>query len=102
MQCSARIIAVGTTNLPHADPVVRQSFPLQRPAVSNRCGGESPMKPLIVCAGLFFAATTILAQPGTPKKPAATPPAKAEATTGGHQITIAYSAPGVKGREGKI
>lgn len=56
------------------------------------------MKPLIVCAGLLFAATTILAQ----QKPPASPPAKAEATIGGHQITIAYSSPGVKGREGKI
>jgi hypothetical protein len=60
------------------------------------------MKSLIVCAGLVFAATTILAQQGTPKKAPASPPAKAEATIGGHQITIAYSSPGVKGREGKI
>jgi hypothetical protein len=56
------------------------------------------MKPLIVCAGLLFATTALIAQ----QKPAASPPAKAEATIGGHQITVTYSSPGVKGREGKI
>ena len=56
------------------------------------------MKHLLVCAGLLFAATTVLAQ----QKPPASPPAKAEASVGGHQIIITYSSPGVKGREGKI
>jgi hypothetical protein len=56
------------------------------------------MKPLIVCAGLLFATTALIAQ----QKPAASPPAKAEATIGGHHITVTYSSPGVKGREGKI
>ena len=56
------------------------------------------MKHLIVCAGLLFAATTVLAQ----QKPPASPPAKASTTIGGHEITITYSSPGVKGREGKI
>jgi hypothetical protein len=56
------------------------------------------MKHLFVCAGLLFAATTVLAQ----QKPPASPPAKATGTIGGHQITISYSSPGVKGREGKI
>lgn len=56
------------------------------------------MKQLIVCAGLLFAATTILAQ----QKPPASPPAKASATIGGDEITVSYSSPGVKGREGKI
>lgn len=72
------------------------------------------MKHLFVCAGLLFAATTMLAQqeppaspPATPpaatqKKPPASPPAKAEGTIGGQGITIAYSSPGVKGREGKL
>ncbi len=46
----------------------------------------------------FFSLPPLLAQ----QKPPASPPAKAEATIGGHQITIAYSSPGVKGREGKI
>jgi len=56
------------------------------------------MKHLFVCAGLLFAATTVLGQ----QKPPASPPAKATGTIGGHQITISYSSPGVKGREGKI
>ena len=56
------------------------------------------MKHLIVCAGLLFAATTVLAQ----QKPPASPPEKASGTIGGAQITITYSSPGVKGREGKI
>ena len=56
------------------------------------------MKHLFVFAGLLFAATTVLAQ----QKPPASPPAKATGTIGGHEITISYSSPGVKGREGKI
>ena len=56
------------------------------------------MKPLIACAGLLFAATALVAQQGPPKSP----PAKATATIGGHEITVTYSSPGVKGREGKI
>jgi hypothetical protein len=73
------------------------------------------MKHLFVCAGVLFAATTMLAQqeppassPATPpakvaqKKPPASPPEKASGTIGGHEITITYSSPGVKGREGKI
>ncbi len=56
------------------------------------------MKPFIVCAGLLIVATTLFAQQGPPKSP----PAKATATIGGHEITITYSSPGVKGREGKI
>lgn len=56
------------------------------------------MKQLIVCAGLLFAASTIFAQ----QKPPASPPEKSSGTIGGTNITIAYSSPGVKGREGKI
>jgi hypothetical protein len=56
------------------------------------------MKHLLVCAGLLFAATTVFAQQKAP----ASPPAKATGTIGGHEITITYSSPGVKGREGKI
>lgn len=56
------------------------------------------MKHLLVCAGLLFAATTVLSQ----QKQPASPPAKATGMIGGHQITITYSSPGVKGREGKI
>lgn len=56
------------------------------------------MKHLLVCAGLLFAATTVMAQQKAP----ASPPDKATGTIGGHEITITYSSPGVKGREGKI
>jgi hypothetical protein len=56
------------------------------------------MKHLLVCAGLLVGATALFAQPKAP----ASPPAKAFATIGGHEITITYSSPGVKGREGKI
>jgi hypothetical protein len=56
------------------------------------------MKHLVVFAGLLFAATSMLAQ----QKPPASPPAKATGTIGGHEITVTYSSPGVKGREGKI
>ena len=72
------------------------------------------MKYLLVCAGLMFAATTVFAQqsaPATPsangaaasaKKAPASPPENATGTGGGNSITISYSSPGVKGREGKI
>jgi hypothetical protein len=56
------------------------------------------MKRLFICMGLLLAATTLFAQPKTP----ASPPAKESATIGGKAITITYSSPGVKGREGKI
>ncbi len=56
------------------------------------------MKHLFVCAGLLFAATAVLGQ----QKPPASPPEKASATIGGAAISISYSSPGVKGREGKI
>ncbi len=56
------------------------------------------MKPLVVCAALLLATTGLFAQKAPPKSP----PAKATASIGGHEISIAYSAPGVKGREGKI
>lgn len=56
------------------------------------------MKHLALCAGLLFAATTMFAQ----QKPPASPPAKATGSIGGHEITVTYSSPGVKGRQGKI
>jgi hypothetical protein len=55
------------------------------------------MKPLLICAGLFAAATTLLAQ-GNP----ASPPEKVSATVGGRNVSITYSSPRVKGREGHI
>src|ERR1700761_5478749 len=72
------------------------------------------MKKVLVCAGLVFAATTMFAQQSAPampsangaaapaKKAPASPPDKATGTIGGHEVTITYSSPGVKGREGKI
>jgi len=49
----------------------------------------------------LIAATPLLAQTA-PKKPPASPPATASATIGGKNISIAYSSPGVKGREGQL
>ncbi len=56
------------------------------------------MKHLLVCTGLLIAATALFAQQGPPKSPAATE----SATIAGKTITIKYSSPGVKGREGHI
>jgi len=60
------------------------------------------MKRLLICTGLLFAATTLFAQMTPQKAPPKSPPATATATIGGKTITIAYSSPRVKGREGKI
>ena len=58
------------------------------------------MKHFIVCAGVLFAATATLSRSA---EPAAQPACQtATANVGGHEITITYSSPGVKGREGKI
>ena len=57
------------------------------------------MKRLWLSASLLvFAAATTFAQ----QKPPASPPETATGTIGGHSITIKYSSPGVKGREGQI
>jgi hypothetical protein len=56
------------------------------------------MKKLVICTGLLLAAT-LWAQHGGPQ---ASPAAKASATIAGKTITITYSSPRVKGREGKI
>jgi hypothetical protein len=56
------------------------------------------MKRLLVCTGLLFAASTLLAQQGPPKSP----PATESATIGGANITITYASPRVNGRAGKI
>jgi len=55
------------------------------------------MKPLLICTGLLAAATTLMAQ-GNP----ASPPEKVNGEIGGKNVTITYSSPRVKGREGKI
>lgn len=56
------------------------------------------MKRLLICIGLLFAATTLFAQAKAP----ASPPAKASLTIGGKSISIAYSSPRVRDREGHI
>ncbi len=88
-------------------PRVRRSWERYRnltPDHSIRlCPEEKhPMKRVLICTGLLFAATTLLAQPAPPKKAPASPPATCTATIGGKTITITYSSPRVKGREGKI
>ncbi|HUA92026.1 MAG TPA: DUF2911 domain-containing protein [Terracidiphilus sp.] len=55
------------------------------------------MKRLFICTGLLLGAVSLFAQ-----KPVASPPAKESATIGGKQITITYSSPQVRGREGHI
>lgn len=56
------------------------------------------MKRLLMCASLLAFTTTLIAQ----QKPPASPPETATATIGGHSVSIHYSSPGVKGREGKL
>ncbi len=60
------------------------------------------MKRVLICTGLLFAATTIFAQMSPHSGPPKSPPAKASATIAGKTITIAYSSPRVRGREGRI
>ena len=57
------------------------------------------MNRILVCTCLLFASTALLAQQ---KAPPLSPPATATGTIGGKAITITYSSPRVKGREGKI
>jgi hypothetical protein len=56
------------------------------------------MKHILICTGLLFAAATLVAQQKAPLSP----PATASATIGGKSISITYSSPRVRGREGKI
>jgi hypothetical protein len=56
------------------------------------------MKHILVCMSLLLAAATLIAQQQAP----ASPPATATGTIGGKTISIAYSSPRVRGREGKI
>ena len=55
------------------------------------------MKRFLMYAGLLAASATVFAQ-----QPPASPPEQATATIGGNTITIKYSSPRVKGREGHI
>lgn len=60
------------------------------------------MKRLIACAALLAATTLVAQNAPMAKKAPASPPETATGTIGGHTVTIKYSSPGVKGREGKI
>jgi hypothetical protein len=64
------------------------------------------MKRLLACTGLLMAAVTLSAQTSAPssapKTPPASPPETATASIGGKAITIVYSSPSVKGREGRL
>lgn len=59
------------------------------------------MKPRILLTAALIAAIPLMAQ-NAPKKPPASPPATATGTVGGKNISITYSSPGVKGREGTL
>ena len=65
------------------------------------------MKPLLFAAGALLAASTLFAQappppPGGHHGPAQSPAAQAEAKLDQATLTIDYSSPRVRGREGKI
>jgi hypothetical protein len=62
-------------------------------------GGDSKMKRLLMCAGVLIAATFSLS---AQQKPPASPPETATGTIAGKAITISYSSPRVKGREGHV
>ena len=55
----------------------------------------------VFLSAALLAVTPLIAQTA-PKKPPASPSATASATLSGKTITITYSAPGVKGREGQL
>jgi Protein of unknown function (DUF2911) len=56
------------------------------------------MKRLLACTGLLAASLFAVAQ----QNPPASPAEEATSSISGHTITVDYSAPSVKGREGKI
>lgn len=63
------------------------------------------MKRFLMCMGLFVLTLPLAAQTTAapkPKKPVLSPPEVATATIGGHAVTIMYSSPRVRGREGHI
>jgi hypothetical protein len=56
------------------------------------------MKRVLICASLLAITSTVFAQQKAP----ASPPETATAAIGGQSISIKYSSPGVKGREGQL
>ena len=63
------------------------------------------MKRILICAGLALASTfTLSAQmmSGKPHKAPLSPPAKAMASFNGKAVSITYSSPRVRGRQGNI
>lgn len=56
------------------------------------------MKRLLICAGILAASAVVFAQ----KAPPASPPETATGTIGSAHITIKYSSPRLKGREGHV
>ena len=56
------------------------------------------MKRLLMCASLLAFTATAFAQ----QKPPASPAETATGSIGGHSLSIKYSSPGVKGREGQL
>ena len=61
------------------------------------------MKRFLTCMGLVALVLPLSAQSmNSPKKPPLSPPEIATASVGGHGITILYSSPRVRGREGHI
>lgn len=60
------------------------------------------MKRLLLCMTLVALALPLSAQTMKAKKPPLSPPEIATATVGGHGITILYSSPRLRGRQGHI
>ncbi|KAA6462896.1 DUF2911 domain-containing protein [Acidobacteria bacterium AB60] len=60
------------------------------------------MRRLLVCTALLAAAGTVFAQGGGQGKAPASPPETVAGKVGGKSVTITYSSPRVKGREGKV
>ena len=60
------------------------------------------MNRLLACTSLLAVAATLAAQTPAPKPPPKSPAATDSAIIAGKAITVTYSSPGVKGREGHI
>lgn len=60
------------------------------------------MRRFLSCMAVLALTLPLVAQQTQQKKPPASPPETASATIGGQLVTIAYSSPRVKGREGQI